>query len=180
MRRVSIVGGPGAGKSTLARAIGDALGLPVVHLDLLYWNAGWEPTPADVFVLKVSDALAGDAWVCDGNYGATLDLRLRRSDTVIVLGLPRALTVWRSFVRRGRARPDLPATCPEKRFDRDALRFLLWGWRDYPRDKHPKILASIERNPHLRVITLRSRGDVRRFLASLSAGDQSSPPSSSG
>ncbi|MEL6615862.1 MAG: AAA family ATPase, partial [Bacteroidota bacterium] len=33
MQRVMIVGGPGAGKSTLARRLGEATGLPVIHID---------------------------------------------------------------------------------------------------------------------------------------------------
>ena len=41
MRRVMIVGQPGAGKSTLAREIGAITHLPVVHIDLIHWRAGW-------------------------------------------------------------------------------------------------------------------------------------------
>ena len=41
MRRVLVLGCPGAGKSTLARSLGEALSLPVVHLDKLWWKSGW-------------------------------------------------------------------------------------------------------------------------------------------
>lgn len=36
MKRVAIIGSGGAGKSTLARQVGDATGLPVIHLDREY------------------------------------------------------------------------------------------------------------------------------------------------
>ena len=41
MKRVLVIGSGGAGKSTLARRLGERLGLEVVHLDALYWQAGW-------------------------------------------------------------------------------------------------------------------------------------------
>ena len=40
-KRILILGCGGAGKSTLARRLGAATGLPVVHLDGLYWQPGW-------------------------------------------------------------------------------------------------------------------------------------------
>ena len=43
-KRILILGCGGAGKSTLARRLGAATGLPVVHLDGLYWQPGWLKT----------------------------------------------------------------------------------------------------------------------------------------
>ncbi len=47
MKRLAIVGCAGAGKSTLARLLGQILGLPVFHLDALFWRPGWVETPLD-------------------------------------------------------------------------------------------------------------------------------------
>src|SRR5215470_9991697 len=76
-KRIVILGPCGAGKSTLARRIGERLDLPVVHLDTLNWNPGWVQTDVTKFREQVAEAVKGDAWVMDGNYtGSHLDLRL--------------------------------------------------------------------------------------------------------
>ena len=88
MRRVLLIGSGGAGKSTLARRIAARTGLPLIHLDALYWKPGWVETPAAPWRETVAGLLQRDTWVMDGNYGGTLDLRLAACDTAIFLDLP--------------------------------------------------------------------------------------------
>lgn len=64
MQRIVILGNAGSGKSTLARALGKRLDLPVVHLDTLFWEPGWVEPDAEQFRLRVSEAIATDAWIC--------------------------------------------------------------------------------------------------------------------
>ena len=45
MKRIAVIGAGGAGKPRLARTLGQALGLPVVHLDAHYYGPGWQPLP---------------------------------------------------------------------------------------------------------------------------------------
>lgn len=93
LRRVAIIGCGGAGKSALARALGDRLGLEVVHLDRLYWRPGWVPTPSAEWRAMVAAVARRERWIADGHYGGTLDLRLAAADTVLFLDLPRRTTV---------------------------------------------------------------------------------------
>lgn len=173
MRRLMIIGAGGAGKSTLARRVGERTGLPVVHLDALYWHPGWVPTPTAEWEARVRALVAEEAWVMDGNYGGTMDIRLARADTVVFLDLPRLTStlriVWRSLRFRGRTRPDMTPGCPE----RLTPEFVRWVW-DYGRTRRPGILARLAAlPPDRRVVILRSAAEVERWLASLGpAGDR--------
>jgi adenylate kinase family enzyme len=164
-KRIMIVGSGGAGKTTLAIKLGEITGLPVVHLDRHNWKPGWVSTPEDEWKEIVTRLVAADEWIIDGNYGGTLGIRVRRSDTIIFFDFNRIVSLWgavkRFLFQRGRSRPDMTEGCPE-RLD---LAFLRWIW-NYNRTSRPKVLRAIERAPkHVRVITLRNRRDVREFLA---------------
>src|SRR3954453_4555172 len=90
VHRIAVVGPPGSGKSTVAVRLGDALGLPVVHLDRLYWSADWTEAPADVFRERHTQAIDADRWVIDGLYSSATDLgsRLRRADLIVATEAP--------------------------------------------------------------------------------------------
>ncbi|MHC4939553.1 MAG: DNA topology modulation protein [Planctomycetota bacterium] len=167
MRRVAIVGCGGAGKSTLARDLGTRTGLPVVHLDLHFWNEGWIETPRDRWAEKVDELVAAERWVVDGNYGGTMERRLAAADTIIFLDFPRWRCVGRVLRRRlryhGRTRPDLRPGCPE----RMSGEFLRYIW-NYNRTRRTIVLERIDRvSDGRRVEILRSPRAVRRFLEEL-------------
>ena len=167
MRRVLVIGSGGSGKSAVAAKIGAILDLPVIHLDALYWKPGWTPTDATEWKRRVRELASRDAWVMDGNYGGTLDIRLAACDTVVFLDMPRALCLWRVMRRwlrhRGQTRPDMAGGCPE----RLTWEFLVWVWT-YPRRRRGSVLArlsALSREKH--VIILRSPLEVDRLVASL-------------
>jgi len=167
MRRVAVIGSAGAGKSTLSRELGALLGLPVIHLDRLFWRPGWVETPREEWVRVQTEAVRGERWVIDGNYGGTLELRLGVAGTIIFLDFPRLVCLWRVLKRRrqyaGRTRPDLGPGCPE-RIDWE---FLRWVWR-FPLDERPGVLAKLAGlSPDKRVIRLASPAAVARFLDDL-------------
>lgn len=88
MRRVMVIGSPGAGKSTLARELAKVTDLPLRHLDAEYWLPGWiERDPAE-WHAKQTALIAGDRWIIDGNYGASLPLRIAAADTIVWLDYP--------------------------------------------------------------------------------------------
>lgn len=167
MRRVLIIGPGGAGKSTLASRIGDALGLPVIHLDREYWQPGWVETPLPEWETRVATLTAAEAWVMDGNYGGTLPARIRASDTIVFLDLPRVTCVKHVIVRwlryRGRTRPDMSADCPEQL----TWEFLWWIWT-YRARRRPGVMAQLDAVAReKRVIVLDSPRAVEALATSI-------------
>jgi adenylate kinase family enzyme len=169
MRRVMIVGCPGAGKSTYARRLAEKLALPLVHLDFHYWRSGWtDPSPADWRVQAMTLAAAPE-WIMEGNFHSTFDIRMPRADSQLWLDYSRRICLCRVLVRLakdyGRSRPDLPEGCPEK-FDLEFLRFV-WN---YPAKHRPHIPDGIARyGSHLRVTRFLRDRDADAFLALLGA-----------
>lgn len=131
-RRLLVVGHSGAGKSTLACQLGKRLDLPVVHLDRLYWQSGWNPVADDVFRERLAEVVVTDRWIIDGGYASTLPLRLERAQAVIWLDFPVPLLAWRIVRRwrqwRGRTRPDMGEGCPEK-IDLEFARWIVFAAR---------------------------------------------------
>ena len=114
--RVIVIGLAGSGKSTFSRLLAVKTGIPVIHLDLHFWQPGWTAPTEREWREKQRALLAGDAWIADGNYGETLDLSLERADTVVVLDTPWWVCSGRAFVRGIRRRPagfELPDGCDE-------------------------------------------------------------------
>lgn len=118
MQRILIIGSPGSGKSTLARGLSARTGLPLVHLDQLYWRPGWVEADKDEWNAALAEALAQPRWIIEGNYGTSLAQRLLAADAAVLLDLPTWQCVWRIVKRliahRGRVRPDVAAGCPER------------------------------------------------------------------
>lgn len=168
MRKILVIGCSGAGKSTFARRLGARLGLEVIHLDAHFWKADWVETPRPEWRALVEELLKREAWVMDGNYSGTLDLRIAACDTVVFLDLPRALCVRRvlkrGFKYRNRRRPDMAEGCTE-RLNLSYLGFLRWVW-DFDKRSRPKVVRLLEENERTkRVVRLRSSAEAEEFLA---------------
>lgn len=164
MRRVNVIGSGGAGKSHFSTRLSRATGLPVIHLDTLYWKPGWVESGQPEWTETVARLCDAERWVMDGNYGGTLDMRMAACDTVVFLDMPRWLCVLRVMKRyvqyRGRARPDMATGCPEQL----SLAFLRWIWR-YPRERRPKVLALLDTlSAEQQAVVLQSEADVDHFL----------------
>lgn len=167
MERIMIIGCGGSGKSTLARALGEKTGLPVVHLDQIWWSPGnWQHLSREEFDRLLLAEAEKPRWILDGNFNRTLELRLEKCDTVIYLDRNRAacLVSWLGRVVKnwGRARPDMAEGCAEW-FDPEMAR---WIWR-FNRDNRKRYYGLLNGLKGKRVYILKNRRQVRKFLNGL-------------
>jgi adenylate kinase family enzyme len=170
--RVLVIGMAGAGKSTFSRALSARTGLPVIHLDFHYWKPGWVKPSEDEWREKQRSLLAGPAWIADGNDLETLDLRLERAETVVLLTTPWWVCAGRAFVR-GLRKPvgEMPEGCDDSttRRLRDEWRLIgvIWRRRHSETEQARAMLSEHGRHVALRVIG--SKRTAREFLSALSA-----------
>jgi adenylate kinase family enzyme len=169
-RRIVVTGMAGAGKSTFSRALSAKTGLPVIHLDVHFWKPGWVEPTEDEWREKQRGLLAGDEWIADGNYHATLDYRLERADTVVLLDTPWWVCAQRAFVRGIRKRPvgfQLPNGCDESALRRLREEWLLVGRicrvRRSERERELGIVS--QQGSHVALYVLRSNRTVSNFLS---------------
>lgn len=163
MQRIIIIGSGGSGKSTLAQQLEKELKLPLYHLDAYYWKPGWTATPNEEWDIFLRELVEKDKWILDGNYSRTLNIRMQRADTVILLDYSRWLTVYRVIKRRimyhGRTRPDMSKDCPES-LD---LPFLKWVWT-FRKTRLPDILQQLAKHPEKNIVILKSPKAAKHFL----------------
>lgn len=162
-RRILVVGSGGAGKSTFASRLGARTGLPVIHLDAIYWRPGWREPTREEFRAQLGPVLADPQWIMDGNYGATVKQRARAADLVILLERSRWLCLWRVVARRvrfhGQTRPTMGEDCPEHL----TVEFLKYVY-DYRRVSLPKMYRRLDEADCRLFVALRSRREIERFV----------------
>ena len=166
MERIMIIGCGGAGKSTLARQLGEKTGIPVVHMDRLFWQPGWVATPDEEFESIMEQQIFADRWIIDGDFIATMPQRLQRCDTVIYLDMSRTVCLWGAISRlvknHGKVHSDMGIGCPES-FDPD---FLKWVWQ-YNKNNRAENYRLLNEAKGIKIIILRNRREVNSFLANI-------------
>jgi adenylate kinase family enzyme len=162
--RIVILGGAGAGKSTLARRIGERLDLSVIHLDRCIYGPNWTRLPPEVSRAKVVAAL-GERWVIDGTYPQFHDLTLAHADLVLWIEQPAWKRLWRAWHKtrlyRGQPRADRPDGCEEAFGLRSLLTVLRFGrWSN-------AVGTRLQQQTPGRVLRLRGDKDVKQFVETL-------------
>ncbi len=167
MKKILVIGPAGSGKTVFSRELGNKTGIPVFHLDSLYWKPGWEPSSQEEWEGIIKKLVNKPTWIIDGNFSRTLDYRLEKADTVFFFDFQRRINLYRAVKRRvmyrGRNRPDLNPNCPEK-LD---LPFILGIW-NFKKKKRGALLNKLkEKSKNKRIIVFRTPKMVEKFLEKL-------------
>ena len=159
--RILILGCPGSGKSTFARALAARTGLPLVHLDNIWWRADGTHVSREEFDRALGELLRGEKWIIDGDYSRTYEVRLRAADTAIFLDYPESVCMDGIRARVGQARPDMPWT--ETALDPELVALV----QNYARDDRPQVLALLQKYPEKQALIFTSREEADRWLSDL-------------
>ena len=158
MQKIIVIGCPGSGKSTVSRALHNKTGIPLYHLDMMYWNADKTTVEKSVFLERLSDVLEKDEWIIDGNYSSTMKLRMVACDTVIFLDYPLDVCLDGIRERRGKPRSDMPWIETEE--DSEFIEFI----KNYNEQQKPKVLELLKKYSDKNIIILESREQADAFL----------------
>lgn len=158
MKKVTVAGGSGSGKSFFARKFADILRLPLYHLDNVFWNPDRTHVSREVFDRRLDVILGYERFIIDGEYGRTLETRIRESDTVFYFDIPLADRLEGAASRIGTKRPDIPWV--EEKFDPDFRKYI----EDYDSTQRPVTLALLEKYGDRNVVVFRSRDEADEYL----------------
>ena len=158
MNKVIVIGCPGSGKSTFSRTLHELTGLPLYHLDLLNWNSDKTTVKKLVFVERLKNVIAQDSWIIDGNYGSTIELRLKECDTAFFLDYPVDVCIDGVKSRQGKTRSDMPWT--ETEDDEEFLEFI----KNYNSQSRPNVLNLLEQYSKKEIVVFKSREEADKYL----------------
>lgn len=163
MKRVIVIGCPGSGKSTFARALQHKTGLPLVYLDMLNWNADRTTVPREVFRARLADALQGREWIIDGNYCSTMEQRIAAADTIFFLDYSPEVCMEGILSRRGTVRSDIPWVEAPDDVDEEFVEFV----KNFASETRPIVLELLAKYSEKNIIIFHNRQEAEDYLRTL-------------
>lgn len=160
MLKAVIIGSPGAGKSTFARKLRDATGIPLYYLDMLWHKPDRTNISREEFDRQLMMIVKKDRWIIDGNYQRTLEIRLKECDTVFLMDFPLEICLAGAKSRIGEKREDLPWT--ELELDQEFEQWIM----DFPKTQLPEIYRLIMKyKKEKTIIIFKSREETDEYLS---------------
>ncbi|MBE6573289.1 MAG: adenylate kinase [Ruminococcaceae bacterium] len=157
MKKVIVIGCPGAGKSTFSRLLSEKTGLPLYHLDLIWHKPDRTTVSREEFDRKLALIIEKEEWIIDGNYGRTLGIRIKACDTVFLFDLPTESCLEGAMARIGKKREDMPWT--EETLDPEFKEWIV----NFARDEMPRVYSLIETYKDKNIVIFKSHKEVDEY-----------------
>lgn len=158
MKKIIVIGSPGAGKSTFSRKLKDITGLPLYHLDMIWHKPDKTNISKEEFDSRLEEILVTDKWIIDGNYQRTIEMRLEKCDTVFLMDFPLEVCLAGAKARVGRKRDDMPWV--EEELDEEFRQWIV----DFPEKKLPEIYEMLNKYGEKNIIVFKSRQEADEYL----------------
>ena len=163
MKKVIVIGCSGSGKSVFSRSFAHLTGLPLYHLDNIWWREDGTNITRAEFDARLGEILERDAWIVDGNYKRTMERRIEACDTVIFFDLPTEVCIEGIHSRKGKPRSDMPWKGAGDSDDPEFMELV----RNYNETNRPHVLELIEKYKEKKIIIFKTREESEKFLDAL-------------
>ena len=159
MKKVIVIGSPGAGKSVFSQKLKDITNLPLYHLDMLYHKKDGTHISKEELEEKLKNIFKEEKWIIDGNYQRTLELRLKECDTVFLLDFPTDICIEGAESRVGRKRDDMPWV--EEKLNEEFKKSIM----DFSQVKLPQIYMLLDKyKSNIDIIIFKTRDEADNYI----------------
>lgn len=163
MKKAIVIGCAGSGKSYFSRKLRDKTGLPLYHLDNIYWRADGTTLERAEFYPLLDRILDLDEWIIDGNYSSTMERRMAACDTVFFLDFPTEICLGGIAERRGKPRSDMAWQMPPENDDEEFVEFV----KSYNSVHRPRVIELLDKYSNKNVVIFRSRSEMEIYIDKL-------------
>lgn len=157
--KIIVLGCSGSGKSTFARSLNAWTGLPLIHLDNIWWKADRTHITREEFDRELEILLQGDKWIIDGDYSRTYEVRIRSCDTIVFLDYSEEVCMSGINGRVGKLRADIPWV--EHQLDPELVELV----RNYHKDNRPVLYTLMEKYPEKQALIFKTRSQADEWLS---------------
>ena len=161
MKKIIVIGCSGSGKTTFAEKLRDKIGIELFYLDAIWHRPDRTHISREEYDARLSEILALDSWIIDGNYSRTIETRMVACDTVLLFDLPVEVCLEGAISRLGKARYDMPwiDTELDPKLKRDI--------EEFPSKNLPSIYALLDKYSDKNITVFKSREEADEFLANI-------------
>lgn len=160
-KKIIVLGNNGSGKSYFSKKLAEITGLPLIHLDLLYWKENWMHPSREEWAEIQRKLVANEQWIIDGMHVSTLEIRFREADAVFFLDIDLKTCLGAIKEREEEKRSDFPSFLDKNNgnfetFERGVLEF--------EEKRKPRIIELHNKYPSKDFIVFKTRKEIDDYL----------------